>query len=893
MKNFTFYLCLFLFISPFIGAQTVVTSPINTDLSVVDKKVMLEINNEELRTEEMKNRAAGELPHFAHKLLVEYDNQNDGTWDYLDNDMAVWRLRILSTGAKSLNFGFSQFKMSPNAKLILYTADYKDLIGPLTSADNKTHERLWTPIVLGDDVIIEVQLPRSEVNDFALAVSEVNHDFMGINSLLTTSACHIDVTCGAADGYPQIEAYRDQIQGVAMYTLEGIRQCSGVLINNTNQDCRPFFLTANHCEISTGNAASIVAYWNYQNSSCRDLGSAESEADGDGDLVVFNIGAQLLAKTPKTDVSLIEFDNRVPDNANAFFAGWNRTDELPSKVVGIHHPRSMEKRISFLSQATTFAGDGNANPVENGNFLIVPDWDLGITEVGSSGSPLFDQEGYVVGQLFAGLVYSIVDCDADDQTDIYGWLHKSWEGDGLQDRRLKDWLDPQGIGVTKLLGKYQEACDVLAINDIYLSTCASDVNELVFDLTAGAGNVALSVVDKPGAVTATFGSASLQANESTTLTLGNLGVLATGNYEIEMQANFGTDQAQYFLYFEILQDVPPAISLIEPSNGAVDASLTPVLFWTEVINTSSYDIMVADDSDFQNIVADTSNYVGGTYLPGKLEQGTTYYWRVRGKNTCGAGEWSPTASFATIGNDFSGCITLNAVDLPIIIEAPDAGEYTSTINFPFGSDTDLVEKIRLTDIKGRHEFMSDLTFRLESPKGTVVTLLEGRCEFFHNFDIGFDDLSPSLLNDSTCPFDDNTIYAPQDSLAQVIGENPNGDWKLTISDGLDLDGGVFNSWTLEICLTGNMVPTRDLIPANNIKLYPNPAHNTVFLAIDHPINAAKIGMTVFNLQGKQLMRQQLDPSNHTELDVSQLAPGMYLVQLQFEDQMISKKLIIH
>jgi len=94
-------------------------------------------------------------------------------------------------------------------------------------------------------------------------------------------------------------------------------------------------------------------------------------------------------------------------------------------------------------------------------------------------------------------------------------------------------------------------------------------------------------------------------------------------------------------------------------------------------------------------------------------------------------------------------------------------------------------------------------------------------------------------------------------------------------------------------LTGNMVPTRDLIPANNIKLYPNPARNTVFLAIDHPINAAKIGMTVFNLQGKQLMRQQLDPSNHTELDVSQLAPGMYLVQLQFEDQMISKKLIIH
>lgn len=893
MKKFTFYLCLFLFIPSFIGAQTGLTSPINTKLSVVDKKIMPQLDNEELYQQEMKNRAAGGSPYFAHKLLVDYDNQNDGTWDYLDDDMAVWRLRILSTGAKSLNFGFSQFKLSRHAKLILYTADNKDLIGPLTSADNKAHERLWTPIVLGDDVLIEVQLPRSEVDDFALAISEVNHDFMGINSLMTTSACHIDVTCGTADGYPQVEAYRDQTQGVAMYTLDGIRQCSGVLINNTNQDCRPFFLTANHCEISTGNAASIVAYWNYQNSSCRDLGSAESGANGNGDLVVFNIGAKLLAKTPKTDFSLIEFDNRIPDNANAFFAGWDRTNELPSKVVGIHHPRSMEKRISFLSQATTFAGDGNANPVGNGNFLIVPDWDLGITEVGSSGSPLFDQDGYVVGQLFAGLEYSIVDCDAGDQTDIYGWLHKSWEGDGLQERRLKDWLDPQGTGATKLLGRYQEACDILAINDIYLSACASDVNELVFDLTAGEGNIALSVVDKPGAVTATFGSGSLQADESTTLTLGNLSVLATGNYEIEMQANFGSDQAQYFLYLEIVEDAPPAISLIEPSNGADDASLTPVLFWTEVINTYGYDIMVADDSDFQNIVADTSNYVGDAYLPGKLEQGTTYYWRVRGKNTCGAGEWSPTASFTTIDNDFSGCITLNAVDVPIIIEAPDAGDYTSTINFPFGSDTDLVEKIRLTNIKGRHDYLTDLTFQLESPKGTVVTLLDAGCDFFHNFAIGFDDLSPFSLNTLPCPFDDNTIYVPQNSLANLKGENPNGDWKLIILDDVDDDGGVFNSWTLEVCLTGNMVPTRDLIAANNIKLYPNPAHNTVFLAIDHPINAAKIGMTVFNLQGKQLMRQQLDPSNHTELNVSQLPPGIYLVQFQFEEQVMNKKLIIH
>ncbi len=895
MKKFTIYLCLFLFITPFVGAQRIATSPIDTDLSVVDKKIMSQIDNEELHAEEMKNREAGELPHFAYKFQVEYNQESHGTWEYLNTDMAVWRLRIYSAAAKSLNFGFSQFKMPANAKLILYTADLKDLVGPLTSADNKEHERLWTPIVLGDDVIIEVQMPRSEVADFALAVSEVNHDFMGINSLMSTSACHIDVNCGTADGYPQIEAYRDQIQGVAMYTLNGDRTCSGVLINNTNQDCRPFFLTANHCSISTDNASTIVAYWNYQNSSCRELGSDESGADGNGDLTVFNTGAQLRASTPRTDMALIEFDNAVPDNANAFFAGWNRLEALPSKVVGIHHPQSMEKRISFVNDASVFQGDNNGDADENGNYLVLEDWDLGVTEVGSSGSPLFDQDGFVIGQLFGGLAYDDVNCSAGEQTDFYGWVFKSWEGAGSSDTRLRDWLDPQGTGETILAGKYQDACNVLAITDIYQTVCALDDNQVAFDLTAGsgAGNVALSVVDKPGAITAAFGSTSLQANESTTLTLGNLGALSTGDYKIEVQANFGSDQAQYFIYLELLQDVPTAAAINEPTNGSTDAQLTQTLSWGEVSNTKGYDVMLSDDNGFQNIIAEASDVVGTSYLPSVvLNQGTTYYWRVRGTNGCGVGEWSPTASFTTLDNDFQGCITLNAIDLPITIEAADSGDYPSTINFPFGSDTDVVEKIRLTDIKGEHTWIGDLTFRLESPKGTVITLLEEECFDSEKFEIGFDDLSPFPLNDLDCPFDDNVIYTPQDSLVNFRGENPNGDWKLTVVDGVPDDGGVFNSWTIEICLS-NMVPTRDLIPANSIKLYPNPARNTVFLAIDHQISASKIGMTVFNIQGSQLMRQQLDPSNRTELDVSQLAPGMYLVQLQFEDQMINKKLIIH
>lgn len=893
MKKLTIHLCLLLFITPFLGAQNATINPINRDLSTVEQKRMVQLDNQGLYDEEMKNREAGELPHFAHKLLVDWNSDEDGTWISTQGNLAVWRLRITSKEAKSLNFGFSKFRLPPNANLILYTTDFKDLVGPLTSADNKEHERLWTPIVLGDDVVIEAQIPQDEVDQFALEISEVNHDFMGINSLMTTSACHIDVNCGTANGHPEIEDFRDQIQAVAMYTLNGDRTCSGALINNTNQDCRPFFLTANHCDIDTENAATIVAYWNYQNSSCRDLGSDASGADGDGQLSVFNMGASLRASTPKTDVALIEFDNAVPNNANAYFVGWDLTETMATKVIGIHHPQSMEKRISFENDAV-FQGTNNGDADENGNYIIVPDWDSGVTEVGSSGSPLFNQDGYVIGQLFGGLVYDDVNCGAGEQTDFYGWINKSWEGSGSMDTRLRDWLDPQGTGVTLLDGKYQDGCQALSIADTYQAVCALDNNQISFDLTAGSGgSVNLSVIEKPGAMTASFASSSLQADQSTTLTLGNLSALPTDDYTITVQASFGGSTSEFTLFLELLQNVPDLVNLTEPANGSDGAQLTQPLSWDPVINVNSYSLQLATDADFQNIIAEAVDFVGTTYLPGVvLDQGTLHYWRVRGNNACGTGDWSPTASFTTLDNNFQGCITLNGLDLPINIDVADSGDYTSTINFPFGSDEDIVEKIRVIDIKGAHSWIGDLTMRLESPKGTTVTLIEEECFDSEDFEIGFDDLSPFPLSALECPYENNIIYAPQDSLANFIGENPNGDWKLTVADGVPDDGGVFNSWTIEICL-GMVSPTREVIPPSSIKLFPNPARNTVFLAVDHQISTQDMMVNVLNLQGSRLLTQRVNATNATELDISQMAPGMYIVQLLVEGQMVNKKLIIH
>jgi photosystem II stability/assembly factor-like uncharacterized protein len=96
---------------------------------------------------------------------------------------------------------------------------------------------------------------------------------------------------------------------------------------------------------------------------------------------------------------------------------------------------------------------------------------------------------------------------------------------------------------------------------------------------------------------------------------------------------------------------PPAIpNLTAPPNGAINVSITPLLDWDSASLAANYNIQIANDSSFTNIVID-SNGVVLTHLqvpPGTLFNNFLYYWRVRGFNLGGYGQWSQTWHFTTI-----------------------------------------------------------------------------------------------------------------------------------------------------------------------------------------------------------------------------------------------------
>ena len=103
-----------------------------------------------------------------------------------------------------------------------------------------------------------------------------------------------------------------------------------------------------------------------------------------------------------------------------------------------------------------------SNPLYVWEILEPTGWEYGASEGGSSGSPLFDDEGRIIGQLYGGSSECVGLTD-NGAADIYGRVDKSWDGAGSSSTRLSDWLDPNGTGQTVLNAYPAISDDDLAI----------------------------------------------------------------------------------------------------------------------------------------------------------------------------------------------------------------------------------------------------------------------------------------------------------------------------------------------------------------------------------------------------------------------------------------------
>ncbi len=415
------------------------SEPMSTLLGIntgFDQVSLPAVNTKKLLEEDAASANIPDIPLRYGKVLdVNFTLDNSGTWETLPDGSRIWRLGIKSTDAKSINLFFNEFYMPKGATFFVYNLNKTMILGAFTELNNSNDGQFATAPTAGNYTVVEYYEPVYSKNMGRIIISKAVHaykDIMGFSSPLELP-CNININCPI--GAPWV----DQKRSVAKMTFNlggsGFL-CTGSLINNTLNDRTPYFLTAQHCESDNWNT--LVLNFNYESPTCNGASS--------GQIQTLN-GATLKAENFDTDFRLLQLNNSPPATANAYFNGWDKSGAQPQVETAIHHPGGAIKKISLDNNpAASVTGFGGR--LVNGFWQVV--WDQGMTEGGSSGCPLYDQNKRVVGQNLGGTPAQCENPQAVQK--VFGKFSESWAHGGASTNQLKDWLDPNNSNVNTLDG---------------------------------------------------------------------------------------------------------------------------------------------------------------------------------------------------------------------------------------------------------------------------------------------------------------------------------------------------------------------------------------------------------------------------------------------------------
>jgi PKD repeat protein len=451
----------------------------------------------------------------------------------------IWQYELGTEKAFSLGILFNSFHLPAGASVFIYTPDHNQVLGAFTGINNNPLTMLAIAELKDHTAIIEYFEPYIPEFPGEIVLGSVSLAYRDIIGIIAAEG-RVGINC------PQGENWQDDKHAVCRMTFRdvgGAYYCTGFMVNNAREDLTPYFMTANHCISTTYSASTLTAYFNYENSGCNTT---------DASAVQVLSGSTLIANNAYSDFTLLLLNNVPPKNYRPFLAGWDASGRIPMSGVGIHHPSGTPKCIS-TDNAPLVLYDGEI--LWENNIVTKPytHWEAkfssGTTEVGSSGSPVFDDNHRIVGQLHG----------RDNATSLYGAFHVSWNHNENNSTQLRHWLDPDNSGILAMEGRYIYAMPLAEFSAIDTLVCLDNTI-----------NLSDNSKYEPNSWKWDISPASFQFMNGTTNTSRNPEVKFTevGNYSVKLVSTnqYGSDSLVKTDYLKVTDEIEVTLQGVPADN---------------------------------------------------------------------------------------------------------------------------------------------------------------------------------------------------------------------------------------------------------------------------------------------------------------------------------------
>jgi hypothetical protein len=337
---------------------------------------------------------------------------------------------VESPGATALRLHFTNFNLPDNAGLYVYGLN-GEAFGPYTGLGYTNSGEFWSHTIIGPVAYVQVRnfgpISEKDIQSISFNIESAGYlsekflipfyqkqtpEIEDISGTMThcpeNEDCVEDASCysgTAINAAKNAAGYMEWVSGSWIY------MCSGGLIADSDPETQvPYFLTANHCISKDRDAANLECYFQYATSACH-------ASCPDPGTFPRTIGATIMDSSRDGDHTLLQLSENPP--SGSVFLGWTTAPVATAdgtQLFRISYPSGMPQAYSKHEVDSQYI---ECSGLDIGEFIYSYDIE-GATEGGSSGSPVMNMDGQIVGQLYGACGYTLEVCDAEQNRTVDG-----------------------------------------------------------------------------------------------------------------------------------------------------------------------------------------------------------------------------------------------------------------------------------------------------------------------------------------------------------------------------------------------------------------------------------------------------------------------------------------